>query len=103
MRFPDVGQPILAADPLSSGSNRLKAGRGQDCPPHDSPESRETRRTSRAMDFSLQKRFYLALGAYALLAVLATFTLDGKFRVGVWIFLGGLTLKTCIAYKAHDL
>jgi hypothetical protein len=31
---PDVGQPILAADPLSSGSSRLKAGCGQDCPPH---------------------------------------------------------------------
>jgi hypothetical protein len=29
-----VGQPILAADPLSSGSSRLKAGCGQDCPPH---------------------------------------------------------------------
>jgi len=29
-----VGQPIVAADPLSSGSSRLKAGCGQDCPPH---------------------------------------------------------------------
>ena len=29
-----VGQPIQAADPLSSGSGRLKAGCGQDCPPH---------------------------------------------------------------------
>jgi hypothetical protein len=29
-----VGQPIQAADPLSSGSSRLKAGCGQDCPPH---------------------------------------------------------------------
>jgi hypothetical protein len=28
------GQPIQAADPLSSGSSRLKAGCGQDCPPH---------------------------------------------------------------------
>ena len=30
----DVGQPIQAADPLSSGSSRLKAGSGQECPPH---------------------------------------------------------------------
>src|SRR5215469_1709858 len=29
-----VGQPILAADSLSSGSRRLKAGCGQNCPPH---------------------------------------------------------------------
>jgi predicted GH43/DUF377 family glycosyl hydrolase len=29
-----VGQPIQAADPLSSGSSRLIAGCGQDCPPH---------------------------------------------------------------------
>jgi hypothetical protein len=29
-----VGQPILAADALSSGSSRLKAGWWQDCPPH---------------------------------------------------------------------
>ena len=31
----DVGQPIQAADPLSSGSSRLKAGCGHDCPPHN--------------------------------------------------------------------
>jgi hypothetical protein len=29
-----VGQPIQAADPLSSGSSRLKAGCRQDCLPH---------------------------------------------------------------------
>jgi hypothetical protein len=29
-----VGRPIQAADPLSSGSSRLKAGCGQDCPPY---------------------------------------------------------------------
>jgi len=33
--LPHVGQPIQAADPLSSGSSRLKAGCGQDCPPHN--------------------------------------------------------------------
>jgi hypothetical protein len=30
-----VGQPIQAADPLSSGSSRLKAGCSQDCLPHN--------------------------------------------------------------------
>jgi hypothetical protein len=29
-----VGQPIQAADPLSSGSSRLKTGCGLNCPPH---------------------------------------------------------------------
>jgi hypothetical protein len=31
----EVGQPIQAADPLYSGSSPLKAGYGQDCPPHN--------------------------------------------------------------------
>jgi hypothetical protein len=51
----------------------------------------------------MQKRFYSALAAYAVLALLAEFTLDGKFRIGVWIFVAGLALKTCIAYKANNL
>jgi hypothetical protein len=51
----------------------------------------------------MQKRFYRAMVAYAVLALMATFTLDGKFRLAVWIFLGGLALKTCIAYKASNL
>ena len=29
-----VGQLFQAADPLFSGSSRLKAGCGQECPPH---------------------------------------------------------------------
>ena len=41
-----------------------------------------------------------ALSAYAVLALLATFTLDGLFRNAVWIFLLGLTAKTLIAWKA---
>ena len=44
---PNVGQPIQAADPLSSGSRRLKAvprgHPGQDCPPHSDRYSRQTR------------------------------------------------------------
>jgi hypothetical protein len=37
------------------------------------------------------------MSAYVLLAILAGFTLDGDFRVGVWIFLGGIAVKTWIA------
>ena len=40
------------------------------------------------------------MGMYAILAILATFTLDGLMRTAVWIFLGGLAVKTYIAYKA---
>ncbi len=46
------------------------------------------------------KRLYWAMGAYAVLGALATFTLDGVFRAAVLILLGGLALKTWIAYKA---
>jgi hypothetical protein len=35
-----------------------------------------------------------ALLAYAGLAVLASFTLDGKIRIATWIFLGAFALKT---------
>ncbi len=45
-------------------------------------------------------RLYWAMGAYAVLALLAAFTLDGLFRIAVLIFLGGLAAKTLIAHKA---
>jgi hypothetical protein len=45
-------------------------------------------------------RFYWAMGAYAVLALMASLTLDGVFRIAVWIVLGGLAAKTLIAYKA---
>ena len=50
----------------------------------------------------MQKRFYYAMATYAIIAVLATFTLDGKFRNAVWIFMGAFALKTYIAYKANQ-
>jgi hypothetical protein len=31
---------------------------------------------------------------------MAGFTLDGLFRIAVWILLGGLALKTFIAHRA---
>jgi len=52
-------------------------------------------------EISMQ-RLAAAMAAYAVLALLATFTLDGKLRLAVWILLGGLALKTLIAYKAHS-
>ena len=45
-------------------------------------------------------RFYSALAAYTVLALLAAFTLDGVLRLAVWILMAGLALKTWIAYKA---
>ena len=48
----------------------------------------------------MRHRFSSAMGAYAVLALLAALTLDGLFRVAVWIFLGGLAVKTYIAHKA---
>ncbi len=37
------------------------------------------------------------MATYAAIALMAALTLDGKFRLVVWIFLGGLALKTYIA------
>ena len=51
-------------------------------------------------ELTMTSRFLWALGVYAALALMAAFTLDGKLRGAVWILLGGLTVKTCIAYKA---
>jgi len=50
----------------------------------------------------MKQRFQLAMAAYAVLAVLAGATLDGKFRLAVWIFLAGLAARTAIAFKARE-
>jgi hypothetical protein len=48
-----------------------------------------------------QQKFLTALATYAVLAVLAGFTLDGGLlRNAVWILLAGLALKTYIAHRA---
>lgn len=44
-------------------------------------------------------RFLAAIVAYAVLAALAGWTLDGVFRVAVWVFLGGLAVKTWAAWR----
>jgi len=45
----------------------------------------------------MNKRFALAMAAYAILALLGAITLTGQIRLALWIFLGGLAAKTAIA------
>jgi len=49
----------------------------------------------------MNKRLLSALSAYTAIAVLAAFTLDGGLlRNAVWVLMGGLAVKTYIAYRA---
>ncbi len=41
-------------------------------------------------------RLIAALACYAVLAALAALTLQGLFRIAVWVFLAGLAAKTWI-------
>jgi hypothetical protein len=47
-------------------------------------------------------RFISAMACYALLALVSAFTLKGAFRIGVWILLGGLAVKTWVAQSLRD-
>lgn len=49
----------------------------------------------------INTRFYAAMGMYAVLAILAGTTLDGTFRLAVWVFLAGLAVRTLVAMKAR--
>jgi hypothetical protein len=49
----------------------------------------------------MNRRFALSLAAYALLALLAWFTLDGAMRSAVLVLMAGLAIKTCIAWRAR--
>lgn len=50
---------------------------------------------------SAQVRLAAALTTYAILALLAAFTLDGgMIRNAVWVLMAGLAAKTYIAYRA---
>ena len=42
----------------------------------------------------MKHRFWKALATYAVLALLAGFTLDGPLRIATLIFLAGIALKT---------
>jgi len=48
-------------------------------------------------------KFVAAMFTYAILAVLAGFTLDGRIRVATWVFLGGIAIKTVLAVLKRDL
>jgi hypothetical protein len=41
-------------------------------------------------------KFIAAMCTYGFLALLAGFALEGRFRLAVWIFLGGIALKTLL-------
>jgi hypothetical protein len=41
-------------------------------------------------------RFIAAMCTYGILAIMAGFTLEGRFRLAVWVFLGGIATKTLL-------
>jgi hypothetical protein len=41
----------------------------------------------------MNRKFAVTLSAFAILAILAYFTLDGKILLATWIFLGAFALK----------
>ena len=45
----------------------------------------------------MDRRLLAAMILYAALALLATFTLDGKIRLATWLFLGLFAVKTVLA------
>ena len=49
-----------------------------------------------------RSRLKIALACYAALGIVAGLALEGKFRIAIWIFLAGLTVKTLIASKQID-
>jgi hypothetical protein len=48
-------------------------------------------------------RFIAAMACYTTLAVLAGFTLEGRIRLAVWVFLGGIAIKTVLAVLKRRL
>lgn len=48
-------------------------------------------------------KFAAAMAGYALLAVLAGFTLDGKIRLGTWIILGYFAVRTYLVVLKRSL
>ncbi len=44
-----------------------------------------------------RERLITSLAAYSLIALLATFTLEGRFRQAIWVLMAGLALKTLIS------
>jgi hypothetical protein len=51
----------------------------------------------RADNPNMNRRFVYAILTYAVLAILAVFTLDGIIRIATLVLLGGFALKTYLA------
>jgi hypothetical protein len=49
------------------------------------------------METPAKSSLFAALATYAVFATLATLTLTGKIRIAVWIFLGGMAVKTWLS------
>ena len=49
----------------------------------------------------MKPRLLVALVAYGVLAALAAVTLEGKFRLAVWIFLAGLLVRTLLVTRQN--
>lgn len=49
-----------------------------------------------------RSKLWAAMACYAALLVVATVGLDGILRTTLWIFLGGLALKTWIHYRKEE-
>jgi hypothetical protein len=48
-------------------------------------------------------KFIAAMCSYGILALLAGFTLEGKIRLAVWVFLGGIAIKTVLVVLKRRL
>ena len=51
----------------------------------------------------MDRRFKIAMSTYAVLAILAGFTLTGTIRVATLIFLAGIALKTWLVVLRRRL
>jgi len=50
----------------------------------------------------MKKRYYAAMGCYALFALAGWFQLSGTVRNGLWILLAGLAVKTWLHKKRSE-
>jgi hypothetical protein len=48
-------------------------------------------------------KFIAAMCSYAILALFAGFTLEGRIRAAVWVFLGGIAIKTVLVVLKRRL
>ncbi len=48
------------------------------------------------------QKFIAAISFYAVLGLLAGLTLDGRIRLAVWVFLGGIAIKTVLVVLKRE-